>query len=187
MPKKIVFTRDEIIRQSFELLKERGIEEITARNIAKRMNCSPAPIYNCFTSMDELKEVILTKAKNSFMEYVKKPYTDRTFLNVGMGIVLFAQHERKLFDSIFLRKEEYIDLINEFNSMIFEEFDKNESTKQLSEEKRRWLLHKCWIYSHGLATLVCTNYMPDVTEEYLKENLTEIGELFLKEAIATNK
>ncbi|MDN5303693.1 MAG: hypothetical protein PWP46_572 [Fusobacteriaceae bacterium] len=187
MAKKTVFTKEEILKKSYELLREKGIGYITARNIAKKLNSSPAPIYNSFKSIDELKYEILSMAKATFLEYVQKPYTDKIFLNIGMGIVLFAKNERQLFDSIFLKQEFYKDLINDFNKMIFEEFDQDERFKKLSEEKRRWLLHKCWVYAHGLATLVCTDFISNVDMDYIRKNIYDTGMIFINSVIEDSK
>lgn len=46
MPKKVLFSKELILDKSFELFKEEGIESISARNVAKILDASPAPIYN---------------------------------------------------------------------------------------------------------------------------------------------
>jgi len=179
MPKKVSFTKEKILKGSYNLLKEKGLEEITARNIAKKLNCSPVPIYSSFASMGELKEELMNKAKNEFLSYVKKPYTDKALYNIGIGIVYFAKDEKQLFSSIFFEQDSYKELINEFNEMIFAEFDKDNKLKKLSREKQKWLLHKCWIYAHGLATLVTTGYLKEINEIELKNNLEEIADIFI--------
>ena len=45
MPKKVLFSKELILDKSFELFKEEGIESISARNVAKMLDSSPAPIY----------------------------------------------------------------------------------------------------------------------------------------------
>ena len=47
MPKKAIFKREQISEKAFELFKKYGLDYITARNLAKALNCSPAPIYSC--------------------------------------------------------------------------------------------------------------------------------------------
>jgi AcrR family transcriptional regulator len=172
MPKKVSFTKEKI-------LKEKGIEEITARNIAKKLNCSPVPIYSSFSSMGELKTDLMNKAKEEFLSYVKKDYTDKVLFNIGIGIVYFAKEEKQLFSSIFFEQNSYKELIQEFNEMIFKDFEKDSRLKDLSSDNKKWLLHKCWIYAHGLATLVTTGYIKEINEKDLKENLEEIADIFI--------
>ena len=45
MAKKVLFSKEIIVDRSFELFKEEGIEAISARNVAKMLDSSPAPIY----------------------------------------------------------------------------------------------------------------------------------------------
>lgn len=183
MPKKVSFTKEKILKGSYQLLKEKGIHEITARNIAKKLNCSPVPIYSSFASMAELKEELMNKAKEEFLNYVKKEYTSKILLNIGIGIVTFAKEEKELFSSIFFEQESYKELISEFNDMLFEEFEKDEKLKNLNREKQRWLLHKCWVYAHGLATLVTTGYLVDLKEEELRKNLEDVADIFINSLV----
>ncbi len=183
MPKKVSFTKEKILKGSYQLLKEKGIHEITARNIAKKLNCSPVPIYSSFDSMGELKEELMAKAKEEFLTYVKRDYTHKILLNIGIGIVKFAKEEKELFSSIFFEQESYKELINEFNQMLFEEFAKDSKLNKLSVESQKWLLHKCWVYAHGLATLVTTGYLKDIKEEELKKNLEEVADIFIESLV----
>lgn len=56
MPAKKVITNEMIIKKSLELLNEKGINAINAREIAKSLGCSTQPIYLSFKNMEELKE-----------------------------------------------------------------------------------------------------------------------------------
>ncbi|MGL5057988.1 MAG: TetR/AcrR family transcriptional regulator, partial [Fusobacteriaceae bacterium] len=76
MPKKAIFKKKQIHNKAYEIFEKYGLEEITARNLAKALNASPAPIYSCYTSMDELKEELINRAKELFLEYIKEPQTD---------------------------------------------------------------------------------------------------------------
>lgn len=178
MPKKVVFSREDVVRKGFEILKEHGINNITARNIAKKLKSSPAPIYSYFSSMDELKEELIEVAKEQFLSYIRKPYTDLVFLNVGMGIVIFAREERELFSSIFLKNNSYRDIISEFKKTVYMEIEDDPRFIDISKEDKDWLLEKCWIYAHGLATLVSTEFIKDTSNDYIKDSLLDMSILF---------
>ena len=45
MPKKVIYTKEQIVEKAYELLKVEGLNSITARNLAKNLKTSPAPIY----------------------------------------------------------------------------------------------------------------------------------------------
>lgn len=171
MPKKAIFTKEQIINKAFEMLEKKGLEEITARNLAKALKSSPAPIYGFFSSMDELKKELIDKSKELFLEYVKREeQTELPFLNIGMGIITFAREEKQLFRSIFLRENSYGGLIQEFKELIHEELARDERFHDLPEEVKETLIIDCWTYAHGLGTLVCTGYF-EGDDDFIKERL----------------
>ncbi|WP_372714435.1 TetR/AcrR family transcriptional regulator [Ilyobacter sp.] len=173
MPKKAIFTKDHILNKAFEMLEKKGLEEITARNLAKALKSSPAPIYGFFKSMDDLKKELIERSKGVFMEYVKNQKTELPFLNIGMGIVTFAREEKQLFMSIFLREKSYQGLIKEFKELIEMEILADDRFMGLPEEIKETLFLDCWTYAHGMATLTCTGYFENPSDEFIKERLMQ--------------
>ena len=72
MPKKVLFSKELILDKAFELFKEKGIESISARNVGRMLDASPAPIYKSIGSMRNLKKELIKKAKDLFIEYLTK-------------------------------------------------------------------------------------------------------------------
>lgn len=174
MPKKVIYKREEIIEKAYDVLKESGLNSITARNLAKSLKTSPAPIYGYFASMDLLKDELIKRAKEQFLTYVTREYTDKPFLNAGMGFVIFAREEKELFRSIFLMNSSYRDIISEFKTLIFEEINKDPRFLGVDNEKKDWLFERCWIYAHGFATLVSMGFNKDSSDESIKINLLDL-------------
>lgn len=174
MPKKVIYTREEIIEKAYEMLKCEGLSHITARTLAKKLKTSPAPIYGQFYSMDVLKEELIKKSREQFLSYVIKKYTEKPFLNAGMGYVIFAREESELFRAIFLMENSNKDIILEFKEIIFSEIEKDERFIGVEEEKKEWLYNKCWTYAHGLATLTSMGIEKNNSNEEIKKNLMEL-------------
>lgn len=174
MPKKVIYTKEEIVYKAYEILKESGLNSITARNLAKTLKTSPAPIYGYFSSMDLLKDELIKKAKAQFLSYVTIKYTDKPLLNAGMGFVIFAREEKELFRSIFLMNSSYKDIISEFKTIIFQEIAKDKRFSEVEENKKNWLFEKCWIYTHGFATLISMGFNKDSSNESIGNNLLDM-------------
>lgn len=176
MPKKAVFSKKQIFDQAFVLFETKGLESITARNLGKALSSSPAPIYAHYDSITELKNELISVAKNRFLEYLKRPVTDKIYLNIGIGICTFAKENKQLFISIFLREQSFSDLIREFRDIIKIEMDKDHRFDNLSNEFKDMLFFDCWSYAHGLSTLIATGFFPEGNEpdeEYIKERLMQ--------------
>ena len=56
MPKKAIFTKEQIFKKAFEVFKQNGLEAITARNLAKSLNCSPAPMIKFLDFIRNIKK-----------------------------------------------------------------------------------------------------------------------------------
>ena len=76
--------------------------------------------------MEILKEELIGKAKNLFMEYLTKKRTGIKFLDIGMGIAIFAREEKKLFLRIFLKENIEDSLLEGFLNLIRSEIAKDE-------------------------------------------------------------
>ena len=54
MPPKPKFTKEEIVAAALELVSEKGIEALTARELGVRLGSSARPIFTAFNSMEEV-------------------------------------------------------------------------------------------------------------------------------------
>ena len=172
MPKKAIFSKKQIFETAFKMFEDNGLEIITARNLAKELSCSPVPIYAHYHSIKELKKELINAAKLKFIEYLKRPVTDKIYLNIGIGICTFARENKNLFSSIFLREQYFSDLIREFRDLIKDEMDKDSRFDNLTNEFKDNLFFDCWMYAHGFATLIATGFFTP-TDEYIQERLIE--------------
>lgn len=189
MPKKPIFTKKQVYKKAFELFKANGIDGISARNLAKSLNSSPAPIYSFYASIDDLKNELLENAKQLFLEYVNREPTDLIFLNIGMGICIFARDEKELFQAIFLRESlgKRNEIIRQFRDLIKDEMSKDSRFKDLDEEFKTKLYMDAWMYAHGFATLIATNYYESITDEEIRDRLLEAAGTMIYKRLADYK
>lgn len=175
MPKKAIFTKEQVFETAFNVFKKNGIEGLSARNIATALGASPAPIYSFYTSLDELKDELLTEAKKLFLRYISEEKTELVFLNIGMGICIFARDEKELFQTIFLKGtvENRRELIDSFMDIVKNEMAKDTRFIDLDDSFKKNLYLDCWTFAYGMATLIATNYYTDITDENIKERLME--------------
>lgn len=57
MPPKSDITKEQIIQAAFAIVQEQGLEMLSARNIAQKLNCSTQPIYSLYGNMEEIKSL----------------------------------------------------------------------------------------------------------------------------------
>ena len=62
MPPKVKITKEEITAAALELLRQRGMEAINARAVAKELGCSTQPIFSNYSTMTGLFADVLAAA-----------------------------------------------------------------------------------------------------------------------------
>ena len=104
MPPRKQISKEQIVLKAYEIVQKNGTEELTARNLAKELNCSTQPIYLTFSDMKELKGSIADMAFENILQYVEryKAQDYDPFLAGILGYVQFANEERNLYRLIYL-------------------------------------------------------------------------------------
>ena len=103
MPPKPKFTREEIVTAALELVAEKGLEALTARELGQKLGSSARPIFTVFQSMEEVQQAVRSAAMERFNRYIRQAmgYTP-VFKQVGMQMLRFAREEPKLFQLLFM-------------------------------------------------------------------------------------
>ena len=72
MPPKPKFTREKITEAALNIMRARGAESLTARELGKALGSSPCPIFTLFADMDEVKASAMRAARVLYGEYIAK-------------------------------------------------------------------------------------------------------------------
>ena len=167
-------SRADIIDAAFEIVREGGWEQMSARFIAKKLKSSTMPIYSQFKTMEMLEDEVVKKAVALQAEYSLMPLTDISALNNGIGYVLFAWEEPHLFMAI--NDEKHISMQIPYSAMLFEthveELTKNPKLAGLSRDQLRYFHFLTWMFVRGIATL--KPWIEETQGHFDKEWLIEI-------------
>ena len=181
MPPKVSITKELILEAAFKIVREGGLKGLTARHIAKNLNCSTAPVYSTFKNMAELEEEVMKKARELLIEYTKKEYTEIAFLNTGVGFTVFSRDNKNLYKELFLKGEKFIDIVNEADAMLYELFKQDPQHIDLPDEIRKRLFTKMRMFTQGLASLACAGLLEDDSDEFIIELLMETGACVIRD------
>ncbi len=185
MPAKPKFSRDEVIKKAFEIVRESGIEKVSARTIATRLKSSPQPIYSHFSSMEELQDLMIQMARDVADDYMLASRTGDRWLDHGFGYVLFSREEPKLFDTVFKRltTEGKIKYGKDFQSIKVKKqsgfYQKQKALKDhpdfqgLDNQEVLELRRMRWLVSQGLASPLSDGLPEEVILKTL-ENTTKV-------------
>ena len=70
MPPKPKNTREEIAAAAFTIIKEEGLEALTARELGRKLNSSAGSIFTLYPSMEEVKLAARRLALEEFRRFI---------------------------------------------------------------------------------------------------------------------
>ena len=174
MPRKLMFTRGEIIDAALSITRQKGFGAVSARALGERLGTSSRPVFSLFENMEEVQQAVLQAADEVYQDYLKEHMAGKQYPPYkasGMAYIQFAKEERELFKLLFMRdrSREKIEENKESIRPLLQLLQKNLGIG----EEQAYLFHlEMWIYVHGIATMVATSYL-NWDEEFVSKVLTD--------------
>ena len=171
MPPKAVITKDMIFDAAFELVREQGLEILTARSIAQKLNCSTQPIYSMYENMERVKEDVFSRAVDFALTCMEQYEDEKNepAMNLAVGCLLFARDERQLFKALFLSDYSsgyFKSHKDKFHDELYAAFLKLDNRlSRIEAEKAQKMFRKPTAYWLGIATMIHLNILEvDISE-----------------------
>lgn len=182
MPPKPKFTKEEIVAAALDLVSEKGMEGLTARELGGRLGSSAQPIFTVFRSMEEVQDAVRDAALTRFESYGQKVSKDiPAYLQMAMQMVLFAKEEPKLYLLRFLPENRegalYEDMYSRMGSMVKHCLDDLQRDYGLSCQDARDIFRHMWIYIFGVGTLHATGAYDVSADSFLDSLETDFNAL----------
>lgn len=161
MPPKAKFTKEEIVATALAIVKEQGIEALTARSLAKELDSSARPIFTVFSSMDEVQAEVRNAAMKVFESYAETAaeYTP-VFKQIGIQMIQFANREPKLFQLLYMQEhndskcfEEHLKYLGDTGELCLTVLEQEYA---LTRKEALALFKQVWIFTYGICVLCAT-------------------------------
>ena len=191
MPTKIRISKEMILDAAFEIVRKDGMEKLSNRELANKLNCSIRPIYYQFENVEEMQKELYLKIEQYFYKFILENMVEEIpkYKQVGINYIKFAKKEKKLFQTLFmtdvgLTPDAFILKAGEDYKEI-EKFIK--ISANIKEEDIKDFHTKMWIFCHGIATLVANDTIK-LTDNQIQDLLScEFQALMLLEENPNNK
>ena len=185
MPPKIKITKDTILREAIELVRNEGEGALNARALAARIGCSTQPVFSNYPSMTELKNDIILSAVEIYRNYTEteiRSGKDPIYKASGMAYIRFAKEEKALFRMLLMRDRSKSEQEND-EDVIPIRFIQDKFG--LSLDMARLFHLEMWTFVHGIAVMYATSYL-DLDEEIVSGMLSDIFEGLKSRHLNTN-
>ena len=159
MARKETITKNDILNAAFEMARQEGVDQVSARTLAAKAGCSTQPIFRVYKNMEELGEDLFVKAIEFFNTYYEEfPKINNTpFVNLGLAYIRFSQEEQQIFRLLFLSENRHgkslYDMLNGKNGAVVREIN---SAKIFGCKDPSGMFMKMWIFIHGAACMTLT-------------------------------
>ncbi|MFF2090735.1 TetR/AcrR family transcriptional regulator [Paenibacillus sp. NPDC058174] len=159
MPPKATITKEQILQAAFEIVRVQGLEYLTARSIAQKLNCSTQPVYRIYANMDEVKDHVYEMAVDLMRDQIFSYQDEQNSpaLNMAIGFLHFAKQERHMFQFVYLSGYKSFDLNQEVfigETLSMKPMLHSKRFRAVDESKQRNIFIKISIYLIGIGTMI---------------------------------
>ncbi len=181
MPTRVATSRSQVLGGALELLRRKGPDALTARTLARTLDCSTQPIYSAFSGMKDLERALLREVRRYYREYLARDHGGATpFENIGLGYLRFAREESRLFNWLLESGRVKVDFESQTHSpevqLGLDRMAEDPSLAGLRPEQIERLQRNLWIYTHGLAVLLSSGILR-ADEETARGYMNEMAEI----------
>ena len=159
MSTKAKIQKEELIKGAVKIIRNKGVESLSARNLAKVVGCSTQPIFRIFENMNDLKSCVYNDIYEIQNRFITNGETHQVpFIGIGLSYIEFAQKEKNLFKFLFMSSN------SKYNNIL--DMAENEQGKKYTEliekstglslESSKQIYINTWLIIHGLASMMAT-------------------------------
>ena len=159
MARKETISKEDLLNSSFNMTRELGIEEVTARKLAAYAGCSTQPIFRNFENMEDCIRQTFEKALLYFDEFYNTfdKGSHIPFVNLGLCYIAFAQQESHLFSFLFVKNSvSGYNLYSKLNGRTGAVMKEMNQAKEEGVRSPEAIFMKMWMLIHGAACMSIT-------------------------------
>ena len=160
--------KEDLIKGAIKIIRSKGDNELSARNLAKICECSTQPLFRHFKNMEALKNTVYNDVYEIQKKYLENGNNHQVpFIGIGLSYIEFAKKEKNLFKFLFMSSN------SKYNNIL--DMAENEQGKSYTEliEKSTGLSYKSskqifintWLIIHGIASMMSTTNCELTTSE----------------------
>ncbi len=163
MPRKFLFTREQVVEAALSVVRERGIAALTARSLADALGTSTKPIFGLFQNMEEVHNAVLRAADELYNARIRTDMARGEFPPYkasGMAYIRFAREETQLFRMLFMRDRSHETIDDAKSRAEIEPFVQIIARNNGISLEKAYRFHiEMWVFVHGIAAMIATGYL----------------------------
>lgn len=151
--------KEDLLKGAIKIIRTEGIEELSARNLAKTCECSTQPIFRLFENMDDLKNTVYEDVYEIQKKYLTNGEKHQVpFIGIGLSYIEFATKEKNLFKFLFMStNSKYNNILSMTETEEGQKYiEMIEKSTGLSAQSSKQIYINTWLIIHGIASMMAT-------------------------------
>ncbi|MDE7302654.1 MAG: TetR/AcrR family transcriptional regulator [Oscillospiraceae bacterium] len=159
MPKARI-TKEMVIDAAFEVARAMGAENVNARTVSEKLECSTQPVMYHFARIEEMKRAVYEKADAFHTEYLMNIDPAKgVMLSIGLNYIRFAIKEpylfRFLFQSGFAVGNSLLEMIDA--EELLPVLSAMQRAMGITMEQTKEVFLTIAMFAHGYASIIANN------------------------------
>ena len=168
MAPKNKFTKEEMVEAALRVVREKGMEGLSAKSMASALGTSTQPVFTAFGSMAGIKQAVYDAAVRVYDSYTEKGLREQIpFFGVGIQYIRFAREESALYRLLFLTRAQgqgwsAMQSMKHLQALVRPTLME---IYQITELEADLYFRDLWFVVHSLSTLIVTGDCPYSDQE----------------------
>ena len=168
MAPKNKFTKEEMVEAALRVVREKGMEGLSAKSMASALGTSTQPVFTAFGSMAGIKQAVYDAAVRVYDSYTEKGLREQIpFFGVGIQYIRFAREEPALYRLLFLTRAQgqgwsAMQSMKHLQTLVRPTLME---IYQITELEADLYFRDLWFVVHSLSTLIVTGDCPYSDQE----------------------
>ena len=163
MAPKNKFSKEKMVEAALQVVRDKGIDGLTAKTLADELGTSTQPVFTAFGSMDAVRQEVYAAAVRVYDDYTDAGLKEKVpFFGVGMQYIRFAREEPELYRFLFLtraqdRKYSAMTSMRHLQELVRPTLM---NVYHITAEEADLYFRDLWFVVHSLSTLIVTGDCP---------------------------
>lgn len=158
MAPKNKFTKEEMVAAALRVVRVKGADGLTAKNIADALGTSTQPIFTAFGSMDGIRREVYAAAVSVYDRYTSEGLKESVpFLGIGKQYIRFAREEPELYRLLFLTRTQEYSAMQSMRHLQELVRPALMDIYRITAEEADLYFRDLWLVVHSLSTLIVTD------------------------------
>ena len=165
-------TKNRILQAARELAQENGFENVSLRAIARRVDYSPASLYEYYANKDAIIDALCEQTEVQLAEYMQQHSTEDLVVLCARYIE-FAKENPDWFQLLY-RRPMLPEQTEQVPDVLTAQAQRDIDAGKLKNCTAQEVVYALWSVAHGMALLALNREMHDNNDAYQQQILRRI-------------